>query len=165
MSCPGCDNSSTTYTRCNPPVSTNCVFYQGETLTCQYDTSFQICKGHNLNDVQETIFRKICDITNEINVSSLNFTCSKNWGTKTDPQKTLKLLLSEVTTATCDNATSIDAIMLLFTGIYCDSRCVLASYSINFVFTDSYRSSLERILHLRPHRHRHPHHHHNHTFW
>lgn len=104
MSCPGCDNSSTTYTRCNPPVSTNCVFYQGETLTCKYDTSFQICKGDNLNNVQETIFGKICDITNEINVSSLDikFPCDSN----KNPTK-INLLLKDVANATCVNTTAI----------------------------------------------------------
>lgn len=109
MSCPGCDNSSTTYTRCNPPVSTNCVFYQGETLTCQYDTSFQICKGDNLNNVQETIFGKICDITNEINVSSLDikFPCDSN----KNPTK-INLLLKDVANATCVNTTAISDLNL-----------------------------------------------------
>ena len=71
MSCPGCDNSSTTYTRCNPPVSTNCVFYQGEKLTCPSDSTFTVCKGDNMNDVQKALFEKICSLNASIDVQSI----------------------------------------------------------------------------------------------
>ena len=57
--CPGCDSSSTTYSRCNPPVSTNCVFYQGKSEVCKNDETFTICKGENLSDQQLRIFEKL----------------------------------------------------------------------------------------------------------
>lgn len=76
MSCPGCDTSSTTYTRCNPPISTNCVFYQGQTLNCPNDSTFTVCKGENMSDVQKTIFDKICALSGKIDVTSIQFPCS-----------------------------------------------------------------------------------------
>ena len=73
MSCPSCsENSSTTYSRCNPPVSTNCVFYQGENLTCPHDESFAICKGQNMSAVQEEIFNRICQLIGDTDVTEVN---------------------------------------------------------------------------------------------
>ena len=89
--CPGCDNSSTTYSRCNPPVSTNCVFYQGPTKICENDTSFSICKGDVLSNVQEILFEGICDLKAAINVSDIQFECSHDWVVSN--KKTLHTLL------------------------------------------------------------------------
>ena len=72
MSCPSCsENSSTTYSRCNPPVSTNCVFYQGKDLTCPHDESFAICKGQNMSAVQEEIFNRICQLIGDTDVTEV----------------------------------------------------------------------------------------------
>jgi hypothetical protein len=109
-SCPSCENSSTTYTRCNPPVSTNCVFYQGDTKTCPHDDSFTICKGSNINDVQYAFFEKICEISGKIDVTDINFPCYEPWLIKTDAQKTLNALLVDTTTKLCQNDTAIIAI-------------------------------------------------------
>jgi hypothetical protein len=77
MSCPSCsENSSTTYSRCNPPVSTNCVFYQGENLKCSYDESFAICKGQNMSAVQEEIFNRICQLIGDTDVTEVNIPCT-----------------------------------------------------------------------------------------
>jgi hypothetical protein len=109
-SCPSCENSSTTYTRCNPPVSTNCVFYQGDTKTCPHDDSFTICKGSNINDVQYAFFEKICEISGKIDVTDINFPCYEPWLIKTDAQKTLNALLVDTTTKLCQNDTAITVI-------------------------------------------------------
>ena len=72
MSCPSCsENSSTTYSRCNPPISTNCVFYQGKDLTCSHDEGFTICKGQNMSSVQEEIFNRICQLIGDTDVSKV----------------------------------------------------------------------------------------------
>lgn len=73
--CIGCDNSNTTYSRCNPPVSTNCVFYQGDSKTCEHDPGFSICKGDNLSNVQGEIFDKICQLIGDTDVSTVNIPC------------------------------------------------------------------------------------------
>ncbi len=68
--CSNCnENSSTTYSRCQPAISSNCVFYQGQALECT-DT-FKICKGDNLTDVQITIFNKLCEVLGDIDVSHI----------------------------------------------------------------------------------------------
>ena len=114
--CPGCDNSSTTYTRCNPPVSTNCVFYQGPTKICENDTSFSICKGDVLSNVQEILFEGICDLKELINVSDIQFACSDSWKTKTSDQKTLHKLLEDITQLDCEYNTIVDGLNLLVQG-------------------------------------------------
>ena len=116
INCPGCDNSSTTYTRCNPPISTNCVFYQGPTKICENDTSFSICKGDNLNKVQESLFKAICDLKGDIIVSDIQFTCSDSWKTKTSDQKTLHKLLEDITQLDCEYNTIVDGLNLLVQG-------------------------------------------------
>jgi len=112
--CPGCDNSSTTYSRCNPPVSTNCVFYQGPTKICENDTSFSICKGDVLSNVQEILFEGICDLKELINVSDIQFTCSPGWISSN--QKTLHKLLEEITKLDCEYNTIVDGLNLLVQG-------------------------------------------------
>ena len=114
--CPGCDNSSTTYTRCNPPISTNCVFYQGPTKICENDTSFSICKGDVLSNVQEILFEGICDLKGDIIVSDIQFTCSDSWKTKTSDQKTLHKLLEDITQLDCEYNTIVDDLNLLVQG-------------------------------------------------
>jgi hypothetical protein len=114
--CPGCDNSSTTYSRCNPPVSTNCVFYQGPTKICENDTSFSICKGDVLSNVQEILFEGICDLKELINVSDIQFVCSGSWKNKTSDQKTLHKLLEDITQLDCEYNTIVDDLNLLVQG-------------------------------------------------
>lgn len=70
--CPGCDNSSTTYSRCNPPLSSNCTFYQGDSLTCPSDATFRVCKGDNLTVIQEAIFDKVCKLSGAIDVKTID---------------------------------------------------------------------------------------------
>jgi len=79
MSCKSCsENSSTTYSRCNPPVSSNCLFYQGVAKQCSNDSTFNICKGDNFSDVQSLIFDKICKLIGDTNVSTIQIpTCLK----------------------------------------------------------------------------------------
>jgi len=108
-SCPSCENSSTTYTRCNPPVSTNCVFYQGDTKTCPHDDSFTICKGSNINDVQYAFFEKICEISGELVVKNISFPCATKWN---EPYavRNLNNLLVNTTTKVCENYNAIQEI-------------------------------------------------------
>ena len=69
--CANCDSSSSTYSRCNPPLSSNCLFYQGSSLVCTNDNTFRICKGDSLTDIQIEIFNKICSILGNTDVSSI----------------------------------------------------------------------------------------------
>lgn len=99
--CPGCDNSSTTYTRCNPPQSTNCTFYQGESLTCSSDATFKVCKGDNLTEIQKVIFDKICSLSGSLNIESIEFPCSlQDAWEKQDP--TILNLLQYVVNIQCE---------------------------------------------------------------
>lgn len=69
--CIGCNNSNTTYSRCNPPVSTNCVFYKGDPKTCEHDPGFSICKEDNLSNVQGEIFDRICQLIGDTSVKKV----------------------------------------------------------------------------------------------
>lgn len=70
--CKDCSEiNSTSYTRCNPPISSNCTFYQGTTLECSSDSDFTICKGTNFTDLQEQIFNKICQLSGSLDVNSV----------------------------------------------------------------------------------------------
>lgn len=68
--CKNC-NSNSTYTRCNPQVSSDCVTYQGEAKTCPSDDNFSICKGENMSQVQSDIFNKICELSGTTDISSI----------------------------------------------------------------------------------------------
>jgi len=87
------DNSSTTYSVCSPPVSTNCVFYQGASKECSEDTTFTICKGQNMSSVQETIFNKICELIGDINITSVEFPGSLQDGWKNQDPTILNLFV------------------------------------------------------------------------
>lgn len=72
MSCLNCsENSPTTYNRCQPQVSSNCVSYQGGNLECGNDTTFHICKGESMSDVQIAIFEKICSLSGDVDVTQV----------------------------------------------------------------------------------------------
>jgi hypothetical protein len=98
--CPGCDNSSTTYSRCNPPVSSNCTFYQGDSLTCAGDATFKVCKGDNLTHVQQVIFDKVCELAGDLNITSIEFPCSLQDAWK-DQDPTILNLLQYVVDVQC----------------------------------------------------------------
>lgn len=102
MGCKNCsENSSTTYTRCPDVVSTNCVFYQGNSLECPADTSFSICKGDNMTSVQTEIFNRICQLIGDTNVSTVLIpNCLKDaWATE---DKTILNLFNFVLQNQCD---------------------------------------------------------------
>ena len=110
MSCPSCsENSSTTYSRCNPPVSTNCVFYQGENLTCPHDESFAICKGQNMSAVQEEIFNRICQLIGDTDVTEVKIPdCLKDAWDNDD--LTILNLFNFILDQQCVLKNSIDAV-------------------------------------------------------
>lgn len=107
--CPGCDNSSTTYSRCNPPVSSNCTFYQGESLTCDSDATFKVCKGDSLTDVQRTIFEKVCELAGNLNIESIEFPCSLQDAWE-DQDPTILNLLQYVVNIQCEQKSLIESI-------------------------------------------------------
>ena len=112
--CPGCDNSSTTYSRCNPPVSTNCVFYQGDSKVCGNDDAFTICKGDNLSSVQMDIFNKICTLIGDIDITAIQipgcFYDSWNAQNPKESDKTLLNLLSYMLDIECQQKTVLDQV-------------------------------------------------------
>jgi hypothetical protein len=110
MSCPSCsENSSTTYSRCNPPVSTNCVFYQGKDLTCPHDESFAICKRQNMSAVQEEIFNRICQLIGDTDVTEVNIPdCLKDAWDNDD--LTILNLFNFILDQQCVLKNSIDAV-------------------------------------------------------
>jgi hypothetical protein len=112
--CPGCDNSSTTYSRCNPPISTNCVFYQGDSKVCENDDTFTICKGDNLSSVQMDIFNKICTLIGDIDITTIQIpTCfydSWNAQNPKESDKTLLNLLSYMLDVECQQKQLLDQV-------------------------------------------------------
>ena len=107
--CPGCDNSSTTYTRCNPPISTNCVFYQGESKVCPSDSTFTICKGDNLSNVQLDIFDKVCKLSGAIDVTKIQLPlCAKEGWETNDP--TILNLLKYILDLQCQQKTLLEEV-------------------------------------------------------
>jgi len=110
MSCINCsDSSSTTFSRCGTPVSSNCAFYQGDNLTCTNDSTFTVCKGSTLTQVQQIFFDKICELKGDINVSEIRFPCSfqEVWDRS---DKTIIDLLTYLTQIDCSQQASIDSI-------------------------------------------------------
>lgn len=107
--CPGCDNSSTTYSRCNPPVSSNCTFYQGESLTCDNDATFKVCKGDSLTDVQKTIFEKVCELAGNVNIESIEFPCSLQDAWE-DQDPTILNLLKYMVDIQCQQKTLLEEV-------------------------------------------------------
>jgi len=107
--CPGCDNSSTTYSRCNPPVSTNCVFYQGESKVCPHDDTFTICKGDNLSNVQLDIFNKVCELAGDLNITSIEFPCSLQDAWE-DQDPTILNLLQYMVDIQCEQKTLLEEV-------------------------------------------------------
>jgi len=86
MSCKNCESSSTSYTRCNPPISTNCTFYQGDSKVCNNDSTFTICKGDSLTSIQQTFFEKICKLIGDVDLSKINVpACLKEAWDNSDP--------------------------------------------------------------------------------
>lgn len=72
MPCKNCsENSSLTYSRCNPPLSSNCTFYQGDSLECVNDTTFSICKGDSMTSVQIEMFNRICQLIGDTDASKV----------------------------------------------------------------------------------------------
>lgn len=110
MGCINCsDSSSTTYSRCNPTVSSNCVLYQGTTLTCPSDNTFTVCKGDVMSEVQETLFNKICQLNGNIDVKEIRFPCSLQdaWNLQ---DKTILNLLSYLAELSCTQKTAIESL-------------------------------------------------------
>lgn len=107
--CPGCDNSSTTYSRCNPPVSSNCTFYQGESLTCNNDATFKVCKGDSLTAVQKTIFEKVCELAGNVNIESIEFPCSLQDAWE-DQDPTILNLLKYMVDIQCQQKTLLETL-------------------------------------------------------
>lgn len=137
------DNSSTTYSVCSPPVSTNCVFYQGASKECSEDTTFTICKGQNMSSVQETIFNKICELIGDINITSVEFPCSLQDGWKNQDPTILNLLvyltqiacsqkadIASLSTSILDINPSVD-VCLQCCGDECGSVKMLLSDALN----------------------------------
>ena len=110
MSCKNCsENSSTTYSRCPQVTSTNCVFYQGENLTCPHDESFAICKGQNMSAVQEEIFNRICQLIGDTDVTEVNIPdCLKDAWDNDD--LTILNLFNFILDQQCVLKNSIDAV-------------------------------------------------------
>ena len=109
INCPGCNNSSTTYTRCNPPISTNCVFYQGESKVCPSDSTFTICKGDNLSNVQLDIFDKVCKLSGAIDVTKIQLPlCAKEGWETNDP--TILNLLKYILDLQCQQKTLLEEV-------------------------------------------------------
>lgn len=105
--CENCaDSSSTSYSRCNPPISSDCVMYQGANLECASDETFSICKGQKLSAIQEVLFNKICSLSGQDDITTIEFPCSlqEAWEEQ-DP--TLLNLLSYFTQIACDHQASI----------------------------------------------------------
>lgn len=107
--CPGCNNSSTTYSRCNPPQSSNCTFYQGDSLTCAADETFKVCKGDNLTDIQQVIFNKICELAGNINIQSVEFPCSLQDAWE-DQDPTILNLLQYMVEIQCEQKSLIETL-------------------------------------------------------
>jgi len=112
--CPGCDNSSTTYSRCNPPVSTNCVFYQGDSKVCPNDTTFTICKGDNLSTQQLSIFNKICSLIGNIDITTIEIPICfyESWNAQNprESDKTILNLLEYMLDVQCEQQQLIDSV-------------------------------------------------------
>lgn len=99
--CIGCENSSSTFSRCNPPISTDCVFYKGSTLECASDKTFTICKNSVMTEVQRIVFNKICALSASIDVSEIRFPCSLQTAWQSE-NPTLLNLLSYIVEVQCN---------------------------------------------------------------
>jgi hypothetical protein len=85
------------------------VFYQGESKVCSNDTTFTICKGDNLSNVQLDIFDKVCKLSGAIDVTKIQLPlCAKEGWETNDP--TILNLLKYILDLQCQQKTLLEEV-------------------------------------------------------
>lgn len=83
--------SKDTQEGCNP-VSSNCVIWQGPDIPC-----INLCKGDSVSDVVAKLAERLCDITNQLDISLLDLSCfNPLCPTVTDLQDLLQFILNKI---------------------------------------------------------------------
>lgn len=61
---------NTSSTRCGSPVSSNCVIWQGKTISCIPD-----CNGDTISDVAYKLGQQLCYVQTLFDVSTIDLSC------------------------------------------------------------------------------------------
>lgn len=80
------------------PVSSNCVIWQGPSLSC-----INLCNGDTVSDVVYKLAVELCDLQAQLDLSDLDLSCVvQACQTCPEPVKTLSAVLDLIITKTCD---------------------------------------------------------------
>ena len=80
------------------PVSSNCVIWQGPSLSC-----INLCNGDTVSDVVYKLAVELCDLQDQLDLSDLDLACVvQACQTCPEPVKTLSAVLDLIITKTCD---------------------------------------------------------------
>ena len=80
------------------PVSSNCVIWQGPSLSC-----INLCNGDTISDVVYKLAVELCDLQAHLDLSDLDLSCVvQACQTCPEPVKTLSAVLDLIITKTCD---------------------------------------------------------------
>jgi len=80
------------------PVSSNCVIWQGPSLSC-----INLCNGDTVSDVVYKLAVELCDLQAHLDLSDLDLSCVvQACQTCPEPVKTLSAVLDLIITKTCD---------------------------------------------------------------
>lgn len=80
------------------PVSSNCVIWQGPSLSC-----INLCNGDAVSDVVYKMATEICSLKSQLDLSDLDLACVvQACQTCPEPVKTLSAVLDLIITKTCD---------------------------------------------------------------
>jgi hypothetical protein len=86
------------------PVSSNCVIWQGPSLSC-----INLCNGDTVSDVVYKLAVELCDLKDQLDLSDLDLACVvQACQTCPEPVKTLSAVLDLIITKTCDLELLID---------------------------------------------------------
>ena len=53
-----------------PPISSNCVIWQGPDIPC-----INLCKGDSISDIVAKLAQELCDLVDQLNISTFDLTC------------------------------------------------------------------------------------------
>lgn len=94
-------------TGCPDALSTNCVVWNGPSITC-----LDICHGEVLTDVMWAIADKVCKLANDIDVTEMDISCLLDLCTSCPGEKTLKNIIQLLLDNQCKLKDLIDAIIV-----------------------------------------------------
>lgn len=119
-------NSSSNKENC-PPISSNCVIWQGPDLTC-----INLCKGDKVSDVVYKLATELCKIKDSTDMSIVDFDCLLNTCASTqNPELTvagiIQLIIDNVCCSVSTLTTTTGTLLQRTSNLYSEPTLVLPS--------------------------------------